>query len=106
MENRGMGLFIAVLLLTGAAAVILMVEERATQASLAQAQAFQHLVGGIGFGPAVDLSGCAFSLDPRLDGTCDVDRGPIPGGGCFCPRHGASVFFYPPLLPKGPWRLD
>ena len=54
-------------------------------------------MGGLGFGPALDLSGCAFSFDPRLDGCFAEERGPIPCGGAFCPRHACSVFFYPPL---------
>lgn len=65
-----------------------------------QAKEFQHLVGGLGFGPAVDLSGCAFGFDPRLDANCAFDRGLVPGGACFCPRHAGSLFSYPPLRRK------
>jgi hypothetical protein len=65
-----------------------------------QARAFQGLVGGLGLGPGVDLSRCAFSFDPRLCDGCPEDTGPIPGGACFCPRHGCSILFYPPLDPQ------
>ena len=62
---------------------------------------FQQLVGGLGLGPAVNLGDCCCCFEPRLDSACGFDRGPIPGGSCFCPRHACSVFFYPPL-PNGP----
>jgi len=55
-------------------------------------QDFQRLVGGLGTGPAVDLSGCPFSFDARLANSCRYDRGPIPGGASFCREHGCSVF--------------
>ena len=49
---------------------------------------FQGLVGGLGFGAALDLEGCPFAFDPRLDGGCAAAVGPVPGGACFCGRHG------------------
>jgi hypothetical protein len=58
---------------------------------------FQALVGGLGFGPAGDLSRCAFGFDPRLCPGCPHDLGPIPGGSRFCPDHGCSILYYPPL---------
>ena len=48
---------------------------------------FQHLVGGLGFGPALDLSRCEPSFDPRLCPACTQDVGPLPGGMIFCPHH-------------------
>src|SRR5438067_141503 len=93
MEPRGPArLLIGLLLLTGAAAAILTLEARQTRHS----EPFQHLVGGLGFGPALDLGDCPFGFDPRLDGACGEDHGPIPGGGCFCPRHAGSCLDYPP----------
>jgi hypothetical protein len=59
------------------------------------AQEFQQLVGGLGFGPAVNLSPCAFSFDPRLCHRCPQDFGPVPGGRCFCPQHASSILSYP-----------
>lgn len=52
---------------------------------------FQRLVGGLGFGPAVNLEQCEFGFDPRLCSTCDHDLGPIPGGIFFCPDHAGTV---------------
>jgi hypothetical protein len=97
MESRGTVLFFILLLLAAAAAVVLVAEDTAARGREARSEDFQRLVGGVGFGPAVDLSGCAFGFDPRLDGSCEQDCGPVPGGACFCPRHAGSVFFYPPL---------
>jgi hypothetical protein len=48
------------------AGVILLTEAGTQAAESARAEEFQRLVGGLGFGPAVDLSGCAFAFDPRL----------------------------------------
>ena len=63
----------------------------------ARSAEFQRLVRGVGFGPAVDLGGCAFSFDPRICPDCPVNHGPVPGGVYFCPQHGCSIFYYPPL---------
>ncbi len=101
MESRGRGLLLALLLLTCAAAAVLAGEELAQCRRPARAEQFQRLVGGLGFGPALDLSGCAFGFDARLDGRCAEDGGPVPGGSCFCPRHAGSLFEYAPLPDQG-----
>jgi len=97
MESRGSRLCAALLFLLAAAVGVLVAEDRLQRSRQARAEQFQHLVGGLGFGPALDLSGCAFGFDPRLDGGCAEERGPIPGGACFCPRHAGSVFSFAPL---------
>jgi hypothetical protein len=97
MEARGSGLFFILLLLTGASGAVLAAEDRRGHELPARAESFQRLVGGLGFGPALDLSECSFGFDPRLDGTCSTDYGPIPGGACFRSRQPGSIFFYPPL---------
>jgi hypothetical protein len=97
METRSRVLIVVLLLLCVAAGAVLAGEQRVSSERHASGEAFQRLVGGLGFGPAVDLSGCAFGFDPRLDGSCAEECGPIPGGGCFCPRHAGSLFNYPPL---------
>ena len=61
-----------------------------------RAEDFQRLVGGLGFGPALDVTRCARSFDPRLAPCCSDEGGPIPGGVFFCPHHAAAVFYYPP----------
>jgi hypothetical protein len=83
-------LAIALLILLGAAGAILIAESGSRDRRDRQAESFQRLVGGVGFGTALDLSGCAYAFDPRLDERCSEDRGPIPAGSCFCPRHDAS----------------
>jgi hypothetical protein len=97
MESRANTLLVVLLLLGAACTMVLLEQAQPRPAQEAHERAFQSLVGGLGFGPAVDLSGCAFGFDPRLDGSCAVDRGPIPGGGYLCPRHAGSVFCYPPV---------
>jgi hypothetical protein len=93
MHTRGTVLFIVLFVLAGAVAAVLIAEQRRSSRS----ESFQHIAGGLGFGPALDLSDCPFAFDPRLDGSCGQDYGPLPGGSCFCPHHAGSFFFYPPL---------
>src|SRR5262245_28153848 len=99
MESRGMGLLIVLLLLVLVAGAVLVREGRSQDQRHARAETFHHLTGGVGFGPALDLSRCAFGFDPRLDGSCAEEDGPVPGGACFCPRHAGSLFCYP-LVPR------
>ena len=51
----------------------------------ADGAAFQGLVGGLGLGPAVDLSRCASDFDPRIDPGCSLRHDPLPLA--FCPSH-------------------
>ena len=37
------------------------------------------------------LSGTSAHLDPRLDGECRFDAGPVPGGSLLCPRCGREL---------------
>jgi hypothetical protein len=97
-----------VLLLLGCASVaVLAVEKRLQRGHAEQAAEFQRLVCGLGFGPALDLSGCPFGYDPRLDGSCAQEYAPLPGGSCFCPRHAGSVLHYPPPPHRAPhWLVE
>ena len=97
MESRATTLFFILLVMVGLAGGALHFEQQAQSRRQLHRADFQQLVGGLGFGPAVDLSSCAFGFDPRLDCSCSQDSGPIPGGSCFCPRHASSILFYPPL---------
>ncbi len=54
---------------------------------------FQRIVGGLGAGPAIDLSVCAPDFDPRVADVCRGDLDPIPGGGAFCAHLGGSALF-------------
>jgi hypothetical protein len=65
------------------------------------AREFHGLTGGLGFGPALDPSRCAFGFDPRLCPACESDVGPVPGGAAFCPFHAGAVFDYPPAADLG-----
>jgi hypothetical protein len=84
---------ITTLSLTLLAGVIVGVDSR-EQGDPERSMEFQHLVGGLGFGPAVDLASCPNSFDPRLSCRCPREFGPIPGGGYFCPEHACSIFYY------------
>jgi hypothetical protein len=82
-------------ILTLGALGVLTMEDSLSDRRTPKAEEFQRLVGGLGFGPALDLSRCAFSFDPRLCCGCPQDGGPIPGGFSFCPEHACSIWYYP-----------
>jgi hypothetical protein len=88
LEARGLRLLVALLALVCACAAVLALDAGGSPRRRAASAAFQEQVGGLGFGPALDLSGCACGFDPRLDDSCSAAVGPVPGGACFCPRHG------------------
>jgi hypothetical protein len=92
----------AVLLLglAGVACVLTVADGFASAGAGRQAEEFQHLVGGLGLGPAVDLSRCAFSFDPRLCPDCPLNHAPVPGGVYFCPQHACSILYFPPLTSR------
>jgi hypothetical protein len=90
-------LLIAILVLTFSAAVLLALDNHSRSTQETASRDFQRLVGGLGLGPAVDLSRCPSSFDPRLGRCCRGAYYPIPGGKCFCPHHACSVFTYADL---------
>jgi hypothetical protein len=45
-------------------------------------------VGGLGGGAELDMSRCIHGFDPRLDGECGQDLGPIPAANPFCTCDG------------------
>jgi hypothetical protein len=100
MNRKGPAFLLSSLLVATVAAAGVVLLDHASHEQQARAEEFQGLVGGLGFGPAVDLSRCAFCFDPRICPTCSQNQGPIPGGVFFCPLHGCSVFYYPPLEPS------
>jgi hypothetical protein len=62
---------------------------------------FQMLLGGLGFGPRVNLAGCATCFDPRAEDRC-WGSGPLETGFTYCPEHSLSVFAYQQLpAPSG-----
>jgi hypothetical protein len=94
MRDPAVRLFALVLALAAAAGALVAAD---APPPAGRAGAFHRLVGGLGFGPAADPSGCAFGFDPRVCPACEHDAGPVPGGAAFCPHHGGAVFEYPPL---------
>jgi hypothetical protein len=87
-----------VVALAAAAGALLALGSRPAAGQEERAREFQHLVGGLGFGPALDLERCPFSFDPRLAPACAEDCGPVPGGVFFCPYHAGSLLDYSPLF--------
>ncbi|MFI5403308.1 MAG: hypothetical protein ACHQ1G_10250 [Planctomycetota bacterium] len=65
------------------AAVLLATAAPSTEGS----EDFQRLVGGLGLGPAVDLSRCPAEFDPRVDAGCALGGEPLPASTLFCPVH-------------------
>jgi hypothetical protein len=64
---------------------------------LEQAREFQALTGGLGFGPALELSRCSHSFDPRLSGRSPASAEPLVAGPLICPERAGSIFYYPRL---------
>lgn len=79
------------------AGVVLATEAQRGAKRERRAREFQTLLRGLGMGASVDLNGCAFAFDPRLERQCSRDLGPLPSGSAFCARHALSVFGYSPL---------
>jgi hypothetical protein len=97
MRPKAPFLFGIVVTLATAAGLVLGFDNGRQPREEMRAKAFQTLVGGLGFGPAIDLSDCPFAFDPRLSPRCKQNAGPIMGGAFFCPHHACSVFDYSPL---------
>jgi hypothetical protein len=107
MPSRVWKLLGFLLLLASASGAVLVAEARLQRGREEHAAEFHRLVGGLGFGPTLELSGCAFGFDPRLDGSCAEEYCPLPGGTCFCPRHAGSILYYPPPTRSVPvWLLE
>lgn len=105
--NSRVWLLLLILLLTGASTAVLVTEAQHQRGREGHAEEFQRLLGGLGFGPALDLSGCPFGFDPRLDGSCGAEYFPLPGGTCCCPRHAGSIWVYPSPPRRTPvWLLE
>jgi len=75
----------AVALPLAAACVIAASAPRAAERE--DAEAFEEVVGGLGLGAALDLSGCAACFDPRDGSACSHRHEPVPTGSFFCPAH-------------------
>jgi hypothetical protein len=84
-------------ILAVAAGAVLVIDAAAQPRHAERAEEFQHLVGGLGLGPALDLSRDPFRFDPRLADESAGEVGPLPGGARYDPDHASSIFHYPPL---------
>ena len=69
------------------AAGILLAAASPSPARVADAEAFQRLVGGVGLGPTTDLSRCGAEFDPRMGSACSLRHEPLPCASLFCPAH-------------------
>jgi hypothetical protein len=83
---------IAILVVAAGTAVVIPFRSSTSQA--VHKARFQQLVGGLGFGPTVELSTCAVQFDPRLETTCNSAVGPIPAGSLLCPGCGRFLFSF------------
>lgn len=87
MRGRRIGLLLVLVVGLPLAAGVLVAGTSPSPAQVEDGAAFQHLVGGLGFGPAVDLTRCGREFDPRVEGTCALRHEPVPCGSIFCPPH-------------------
>jgi hypothetical protein len=89
--NRGPGILLTVTaaLALGAGVAVAVAGTDAT--AKPGAIEFHRLVGGLGGGPATDLSRCDAAFDARLCPHCSYDTGPVPAGVSFCPHHVGSA---------------
>lgn len=98
MKVRPFSLSFGLVILTLAAAGVVAIGALPNRDRQIRKQEFQHLLGGLGSGPSVDLSRCPFSFDARLACGCHADQGPIAGGVFFCPEHGCSILYCSPVI--------
>jgi hypothetical protein len=84
-----------IVLLAGAAGLLVAMDTLTGIEQERRSEEFQRLVGGLGMGPAVDLSRCGFSFDPRLCPDCPLNHEPVPDGVYFCPQHACSILYFP-----------
>jgi len=96
MTRKPTALLITVMLLVLTAGSIVLVGDR-NEATMAEAEEFQQLVGGLGFGPALEIDRAPEAFDPRLAARCADNLGPLPGTSVLCPYQACSIFAYPPL---------
>jgi hypothetical protein len=79
MERCGRPLCFILTLLMIACAMVLTFDGDRVERHRPASESFQRLAGGLGFGPATDLSN-SFEFDPRLDSCGSVEVGPFRGG--------------------------
>jgi hypothetical protein len=90
-------LLFGIMLIVVAAAAALTVASHAPADRQAHAEKFQRMLGGLGLGPAINLSGCPMCFDARVRFACNEDDGALPGGKFYCRHHALSVLYCPAL---------
>lgn len=90
MRKRQVLLLALVVVLPAAACAVLACASLAPERA-ADDEAFQRLVGGLGLGPAVDLSRCAGAFDARMGASCTHRHEPVPCGSLFCSTHAGAL---------------
>lgn len=93
------GFLLAVLVSSAALIVVLDTLDFGHSPGDSVSEEFQRTLGGLGCGPAVDLSHCCFSFDPRLCEDCSLNHDPVPGSVYFCRQHACSILYCRPLVP-------
>jgi hypothetical protein len=88
--------FALLLVLTAGAGAVLVSEAEADDRAT-DAETFQRLLNGLGFGPSLVLSPGPFYFDPRLDDGRAAEMEVIPGSAYFSPQKVDRIFSYPPL---------
>jgi hypothetical protein len=88
--RRRLALLLALAVVIPGAAGALLASASVARERTGQDEAFQRLVGGLGLGPAVDLSRCAGGFDPRVETSCTFRHEPVPCGSIFCPSHAGA----------------
>jgi hypothetical protein len=88
---------IAIGTLTLLAAVVLFRDAAPTRHRVEISEDFHRLVGGLGFGPVLDLSQGSGSFDPRLDGEWLDANERLDSPAQFGPLNPLSIFHYSPL---------
>jgi hypothetical protein len=86
-SRRGPALLLAAAIALPLAAAVAVAASGPRAAEREDAEAVQHVLGGLGLGAAVDLSGCAACFDPRDGSACSQRHEPVPLGSFFCPAH-------------------
>ncbi len=88
MSRGPVVLLLFVGILSAAAGSLLAIDSQARSRGDDRGAEFQRLVGGLGGGAELDMSRCIHGFDPRLDGECGQDLGPIPAANPFCTCDG------------------
>jgi hypothetical protein len=97
---------VVLVLLVSAAAACVVDGDRPDARRADLAEPFHHALGGLGFGPALDLTEGCFGFDPRLSDSSLGSDEPIPAVAAALPGRTGLLFSYHPPRRGGPTRLS